>query len=272
MIRRQVSLTAHARHLHQARLAARRPQVADPGQRGLHRDAAAADAQQPARRIRRARRRSRAIRSPATTTRWKIARGSRPTWTCSGSCRTCSTPATATTRRSTRSIRAAWRWASSTSRTNISMRTSQAYLNASIDTLRELAENTDGRAIVNRNDLGAGMKQIIRDSSAYYLVGYNSTQAPTDGKFHEIKVRVKRPGVQVRARARVTGPTPQTTSSAPSRGRKPGPPAGGDEGAGRDRADDQSPLHPHLDRQRQGRGRQDQGDVACGSRCRRRRA
>ena len=44
------------------------------------------------------------------------------------------------------------------------------------------------------------MKQIIRDSSAYYLVGYNSTLAPTDGKFHEIKVRVKRPGVQVRHR------------------------------------------------------------------------
>jgi VWFA-related protein len=36
---------------------------------------------------------------------------------------------------------------------NISMRTSQNYLNASIDTLRELADNTDGRAIVNRNDL-----------------------------------------------------------------------------------------------------------------------
>ena len=44
------------------------------------------------------------------------------------------------------------------------------------------------------------MKQIMRDSSAYYLLGYNSTQAPSDGKFHEIKVRVKRPGVQVRAR------------------------------------------------------------------------
>lgn len=83
---------------------------------------------------------------------------------------------------------------------NISMRTSQQYLSSSQDTLRDLSSNTDGRAIVNRNDLAAGMKQIIRDSSAYYLVGYNSTLAPTDGKFHEIKVRVKRPGVQVRHR------------------------------------------------------------------------
>ena len=84
--------------------------------------------------------------------------------------------------------------------TNISIRTSQEYLTSSMNTLRELAENTDGRAIVNRNDLGAAMKQIIRDASAYYLVGYTSSQAPQDGKFHEIKVRVKRPGVQVRAR------------------------------------------------------------------------
>jgi VWFA-related protein len=83
--------------------------------------------------------------------------------------------------------------------TNISIRTSQDYLNSSLNTLRELADNTDGRAIVNRNDLGKAMTQIIRDSSAYYLVGY-TTQAPTDGKFHELTVRVKRPGVQVRAR------------------------------------------------------------------------
>ncbi len=83
---------------------------------------------------------------------------------------------------------------------NISMKTSQAALTSSMDTLRILASNTDGRAIVNRNDLAEGMKQIIRDSSAYYLLGYNSTQAPQDGKFHEIKVRVKRPGIQVRAR------------------------------------------------------------------------
>jgi VWFA-related protein len=73
-------------------------------------------------------------------------------------------------------------------------------LNSSLDTLRVLADNTDGRAILNRNDLAVGMRQIIRDSSAYYLLGYTSTQAPTDGKFHKIEVKVARRGVDVRAR------------------------------------------------------------------------
>jgi len=82
----------------------------------------------------------------------------------------------------------------------IGIQTDATYLRSTMDTLRVLAENTDGRAIVNRNDIATGMKQITRDQSAYYLIGYNSTQAPSDGKFHEIRVKVKRPGVQVRAR------------------------------------------------------------------------
>ena len=45
-----------------------------------------------------------------------------------------------------------------------------------------------------------GLRQIVRDSSAYYLLGYTSTLAQPDGKFHKINVRVKRPGLQVRAR------------------------------------------------------------------------
>ena len=78
--------------------------------------------------------------------------------------------------------------------------TDRQFMAASLDTLRGLALETDGRAILNRNDLDVGMKQIIRDSSAYYLLGYTSTQAKLDGKFHPISVRVKRSGVQVRAR------------------------------------------------------------------------
>jgi VWFA-related protein len=68
------------------------------------------------------------------------------------------------------------------------------------DTLRSIADETDGRAIVNQNDLAPGLAQIVRDSSYYYLIGYNSTQAPSDGKFHEITVRLKRRGLDLRAR------------------------------------------------------------------------
>src|SRR4051794_3273892 len=82
----------------------------------------------------------------------------------------------------------------------IGLQTDSKYLTSTMDTLRTLAENTDGRAIVNRNDLAVGMKQITRDASAYYLLGYNSSQTPTDGKSHDIKGRVKRPGARARAR------------------------------------------------------------------------
>lgn len=68
------------------------------------------------------------------------------------------------------------------------------------DTLRILSEDTDGRAIVNRNSLAQGLGQVVRDSSFYYLLGYTTTRKGNDGRFHEIDVRVKRRGVQVRAR------------------------------------------------------------------------
>ena len=75
----------------------------------------------------------------------------------------------------------------------------RAALQFTQDTLRTLSDETDGRAIVNRNDLAGGLSQVVRDSSAYYLIGYTSPTQP-DGKFHDIKVRVKRRGVEVRAR------------------------------------------------------------------------
>ncbi len=147
---------------------------------------------------------------------------------------------------------------------NISGRTSQAALTSTMDTLRTLAENTDGRAIVNRNDLGKGMQQIIRDASAYYLLGYNSTQAPQDGKFHEIKVRVKRPGVQVRARKGYWALT-DWTWPAPRRRPKAGPPTRRDQGAGLHRAADEPPVHPHVAGHRPRRRRPDEGDVPVGA-------
>ncbi|HEU4925468.1 MAG TPA: VWA domain-containing protein [Vicinamibacterales bacterium] len=106
----------------------------------------------------------------------------------------------------------------------VNQTTDRTHLNASLDTLRTLAGNTDGRAIINRNDLATGMKQIIRDSSGYYLLGYNSTQAPQDGKFHEIKVRVTRRGLDVRARKGYWALTAEEAARATAPP-KPEPPA-----------------------------------------------
>jgi hypothetical protein len=82
----------------------------------------------------------------------------------------------------------------------VGLQVDRKHLEMGLDTLRALADNTDGRAIVNRNDIGKAMQQIIRDASGYYLIGYNSSQAPTDGKFHKIDVDVTRKGVEVRSR------------------------------------------------------------------------
>jgi len=105
----------------------------------------------------------------------------------------------------------------------VSLTTDRNTLNDSIDSLRVLADNTDGRAIVNRNDIAAGMKQIMRDASGYYLLGYTSSSAPTDGKFHTIEVHVKRPNVEVRARKGYWAYTAEDAARA-SAPPKPGPP------------------------------------------------
>lgn len=82
----------------------------------------------------------------------------------------------------------------------VGLGTDKGSLDATLASLRLLADETDGRAIVNRNDLDVGLRQMVRDSSAYYLLGYSSSAAPTDGRFHQIRVRVKRSNVEVRHR------------------------------------------------------------------------
>ena len=65
------------------------------------------------------------------------------------------------------------------------------------DTLRSLSEETDGRAIVNRNDLLRGARADRARLELLLPARLQLDAAPTDGKFHEIKVRVKRRGVEV---------------------------------------------------------------------------
>jgi VWFA-related protein len=50
------------------------------------------------------------------------------------------------------------------------------------------------------NDLDRAFKQVVVESSGYYLLGYSPSDGRLDGRYHRIKVRVKPSGLDVRAR------------------------------------------------------------------------
>jgi VWFA-related protein len=79
-----------------------------------------------------------------------------------------------------------------------------ARLAASQDSLVSLAADTGGRAFTDTNNFGEAFTRVRRDMSAYYLLGYSSSNKNKDGRFRRIQVRLK-PGVgdgyRVEARA-----------------------------------------------------------------------
>lgn len=82
------------------------------------------------------------------------------------------------------------------------------------ESLRTIAGETGGRAIVNTNDPLALMRQMLVDSTTYYLLGFTSIDGPRDGKFHEISVHVKRKGIEVRARKGYWALSPEDVARA----------------------------------------------------------
>jgi len=66
------------------------------------------------------------------------------------------------------------------------------------DSLQSLAASTNGQVIAGMPDLVEAMRPIAADSSAYYLLRYKTSR--TDGRFHDVQISVKKPGVSVRTR------------------------------------------------------------------------
>ena len=66
--------------------------------------------------------------------------------------------------------------------------------------LESVASDSGGFAVTNTNDPAGGLGRVVEESSHYYLLGYRSTKGPPDGKYRRIRVSVRRPGVEVRAR------------------------------------------------------------------------
>ena len=72
--------------------------------------------------------------------------------------------------------------------------------------LREVAEDTGGSAVVGTNNFSGGYSRIVQENSTYYMLGYSPAEDYQDGTFHPIQVRVKNRPLLVHARKGYTAP------------------------------------------------------------------
>jgi hypothetical protein len=69
------------------------------------------------------------------------------------------------------------------------------------DAMGALADDTGGFLVANTNDLGSGLRKILKDTETYYLIAYEPKNPRRDGAFRKIEVRA--PGLRdVRIRHR----------------------------------------------------------------------
>jgi VWFA-related protein len=95
---------------------------------------------------------------------------------------------------------------------NASLHGQSAYTGASVlndlnsnaatqETLSTLAADTGGKAFFDSNDFSGVFSQVQKDTSAYYILSYTSSNHVKDGRFRHIKVVVNRPDVKLDYRA-----------------------------------------------------------------------
>ena len=68
---------------------------------------------------------------------------------------------------------------------------------SSQETLYTLAADTGGKPFMDTNDLSGVFRQVQKDTSAYYVLGYTSTNHWKDGHFRRLKVQVNRPDIKL---------------------------------------------------------------------------
>lgn len=88
----------------------------------------------------------------------------------------------------------------------------RTFINKTISTLRYIAEETGGFAVVNDNDLVGALKRIDAETSDYYMIGYYPTNPDPQRRTRALEVTVTRPGVSVQSRSayslKTLGPLP----------------------------------------------------------------
>ncbi len=71
---------------------------------------------------------------------------------------------------------------------------------ASQETLSTLAADTGGKAFFDTNDFSGVFSQVQKDTSAYYVLGFASTNRLKDGRYRRLRVTLNRPDVKLEFR------------------------------------------------------------------------
>jgi VWFA-related protein len=82
--------------------------------------------------------------------------------------------------------------------------------------LTALATATGGFALQDSNSFMQTFERVQRESSAYYMLGFNSAYTKRDGRMVHVDVKVKRPGLHVRAREGYVAPLGKAKPVAPN--------------------------------------------------------
>ena len=89
--------------------------------------------------------------------------------------------------------------------------------------LRNLSEGTGGTASIDTTNLSTALDRIADESGHYYMLGYVSTDTRRDGRYRKIDVRLKRPGLLVRARHGYAAPDDEADRKAQGKTKAGGP-------------------------------------------------
>ena len=87
-------------------------------------------------------------------------------------------------------------------------------LNIQHNNLAALAVNTGGRAVFGAAETSRIVTEMVRENGSYYLLGYYPEPLVADGKFHDLTVKVSRPGTIVRARKGYVAPSKERASAS----------------------------------------------------------
>jgi len=71
---------------------------------------------------------------------------------------------------------------------------------ATQEVMATLSTDTGGKAFFDSNDFAPAFAQVERDTSAYYAIGFRSTDTLRDGRYRKLTIKINRPGVKLEYR------------------------------------------------------------------------